>query len=65
MGALDVWLLLYIPYPGLYNETHIQSVHRVSKRKLKPDTEYYPKFDLILKELPWKQPSLAQWNWTI
>ena len=27
MGVLDVWLLLYILYPGLYNKTNIQSVY--------------------------------------
>ena len=36
MGVLDVSLLLYIPYPGLYNKTHIQSVYNVIRRKLKP-----------------------------
>ena len=30
---LDVWLLLCIPYPGLYNKTHIQSIYRAIKRK--------------------------------
>ena len=27
MGVFDVWLLLYIPYPGLYYKTHIQNVY--------------------------------------
>ena len=36
MGVLDVWLLSYIPYPGLYDKTHIQSVYNVIRRKLKP-----------------------------
>ena len=31
MGVLDVWLLLYIPYPGLYNKTPIQSVYNQFK----------------------------------
>ena len=26
MRVLNVWLLLYIPFPGLYNKTYIQSV---------------------------------------
>ena len=37
MEVVDVWLLLYIPYPGLYNKTHIQSVSNAIRRKLKPD----------------------------
>ena len=36
MGVLDVWLLLHIPYPGLYNKTHIQSVYNAIRIKLKP-----------------------------
>ena len=36
MGVLDIYLLLYISYPGLYNKTHIQSVYSVIRRKLKP-----------------------------
>ena len=32
MGVLDVCLLLFIPYPGLYNKTHIQSVYKAIKR---------------------------------
>ena len=33
---LDVWLLLYILYPGLYNKTQIQSVYNAIRRELKP-----------------------------
>ena len=33
---LDVWLLLYIPYPGLYNKTHIHCVYNVIRRNQKP-----------------------------
>ena len=36
MGVLDVWLLLYVPYPGLYNKTHIQNVYNGIRKKLKP-----------------------------
>ena len=36
MGVLDVWLLLYIPVPGLDNKTHIQDVYNAIRRKLKP-----------------------------
>ena len=36
MGVLDVWLLLYIPYPGLYNKTHIQNIYNAMRRKLGP-----------------------------
>ena len=36
MGVLDVWPLLYILYPGLYNKTHIQSVYNAVRRKFKP-----------------------------
>ena len=35
MGVLDMWLLLYIPFPGLYIKTHMQSVYNAIKRKLK------------------------------
>ena len=37
MGVLDVWLLLYIPYPGLYNKIHIKIEYNAIRRKLKPD----------------------------
>ena len=33
MGVFDVWLLLYIPYPGLYNETHIRSIYSAIRKK--------------------------------
>ena len=36
MGVLNILLLLYIPYPGLYNKTHMQSVYNAIRRKLKP-----------------------------
>ena len=36
MGVFDVWLLLYIPYPGLYDKIHVQSVNNAIRRKLKP-----------------------------
>ena len=36
MGVLDVWLLFFVPYPGLYNKTHLQSVYNEIRRKLKP-----------------------------
>ena len=35
MGVLDVWLLLYTPYPGLYNKTLIKSVYNAIRQKLK------------------------------
>ena len=28
----DVWLLLYIPFPGLYDKTLIQSIYNVTKK---------------------------------
>ena len=31
MGMPDVYVLLYIPYAGLYNKTQIQSVYNVSR----------------------------------
>ena len=45
MGMLDLWLLLYILYPGLYNKAHIQDVYSAIRRKHKPvqssdETEY-------------------------
>ena len=37
MGVLDILLLLHIFFfPGLFNKTHIQSVYRVIRKKLKP-----------------------------
>ena len=36
MGVLGIWLLLYIPFSGLYKITHLQSVYNVTGRKLKP-----------------------------
>ena len=35
MGVLNVWQLLYIPYPDLHNKTHAQSVYNAVRRKLK------------------------------
>ena len=36
MGVLNVWLLLYIAYSGLYDKSHIQSVYKVISRELEP-----------------------------
>ena len=34
MGVLDVCLLLYFPFSGLYNKIHIHGVYYVTGRKL-------------------------------
>ena len=36
MGGLDVWLLLYIRNPGLYDKNYIHGVNNAIRRKLKP-----------------------------
>ena len=36
MEVLDAWLLLFILYPGLYNNTDIQNVYNAIRKKLKP-----------------------------
>ena len=36
MGVLDAGLLLYIPFPGLYNKTRIRYVYNLTGGKLKP-----------------------------
>ena len=32
MGVLDLWLLLYIPYLGLYNKTHREYTMQLEKK---------------------------------
>ena len=36
MVVFDVWLLLYISYPGLFNKTDIQDIYNAIRRKIKP-----------------------------
>ena len=40
MEVLNVWQLLYIPSPGLFNKTYIQSVYNVTGSNLNPDDIY-------------------------
>ena len=34
--SLETYNLYFIPYPGLYNKTYIQSVYNTIRKKLEP-----------------------------